>query len=80
MAVSLVISLHIEHAHIKDQLAKILNAIMNKQSILLQVQGSVYYNGHTFDDFVIQRTAALIDQVRAEVRLSMAIARPSLFK
>ena len=29
----------------------------------LQTTGSVLYNGHSFEEFVVQRTAAYIDQV-----------------
>lgn len=30
---------------------------------MLQVDGGITYNGFSFDEFVVQRTAAYIDQV-----------------
>ena len=32
-------------------------------ALLMQVEGDVTYNGHNFDEFVVQRTAAYVDQV-----------------
>lgn len=38
--------------------------------VLLQIQGSITYNGETFDQFVPQRTSAYIPQVCAAYRCS----------
>jgi hypothetical protein len=31
--------------------------------VLLQVSGSILYNGHNKDEFVVERTTAFVDQV-----------------
>jgi hypothetical protein len=31
---------------------------------VLQVSGSILYNGHNKDEFVVERTTAFVDQVR----------------
>ena len=43
--------------------------------ISVQVSGDMYYNGYTFEEFVIQRTAAYIDQVMKHIQAR----KPSLF-
>lgn len=34
----------------------------NPRPCLLQIKGNITYNGHTFDDFIPERTASYIDQ------------------
>jgi len=33
---------------------------------VLQVAGDVLYNGHSKDEFVVERTAAFVDQVKQQ--------------
>jgi hypothetical protein len=41
-----------------------LTAIGCLVSSFLQVSGSILYNGHNKDEFVVERTTAFVDQVR----------------